>query len=1045
MNGVKNRNRIWWKILIAAALAAAVLAYLWVFVLEGRSLFPETSATVDGQISYAYSEQVQAALRSTESGCGQAEIIRSDPNQGEKTVAIAYFGLSSESVNDQLLRLLEEYGYQATFFVSGVEAAENEDFLQALREQGHDLGSGGLKGEGRAETKTQAQLVEDLVRSSQVLASLTDQPANLLYCPNTVYTDQVLQAALASGYEKVVEPDSAYILDYDSFETEAEARAFAENLAPGTLLMIVTDGSYQEIPLEPEVQPDVPAIDKQAGLQSQEEEPEERAENAVELTGWLLRSFQELAVQAVPVDRLASEPGAVETAERKALIYNSFLTDQQEVGLSLWGLSDPDTLERVRELLEEYGAQATFFATEPEVNTLREELTELAQAGYSVANGGSGSKDRLSQEALYQDILACGKALESVTQEKLMAFLPVGQLPLGEIYEEEALRLAAGAAGYVVLSPSNPETPCAGALYGIDLSEEDALEKLEEMLSEADAAGLAIRDVGRLLEDSGQMPAMTASEMRALRAENDGALAEIVSGVSTTEAAMSFLFYGVRNQAVTADVTRCLAAHGAAGTFFATLSELQNSQTQIETLLAAGQEVAVAYVENSTYPAEFDAVVRYLNSCRNYMRWRYGVEPELVLLPFDSASSEVREAASAAGFRIVDRGYTVVRSEDREIGAAGAAAAVEEVFTTTSLTRGGLVYFNMSYYQQDLDLEAGYRGETVCGNVVEAVLTQCVDAIAYRNPDTGEIEDGSRYAVKTCRDLLDSPLCYTLPDNQTQTDVALDKNVLTDMESDEERFAYIAEHYVGTPSADTYLELPGFDNSEVQQLDKDGLITDEKVLFITFDDWGTDQAINKLLYVLEKHDVKATFFIRANYVSYNPNLLRAIAEAGHEIASHSFNHLALADYNTSTRQYLNLSEEEIVALRNDLVQSYNELYRYVGDIEVNGEPALSPIFRPPTLAVSKDGISQVFDVGFTYSVSGNFSTHDYEANSVEELIHKFETGIRSGDQTYRIENGSCIVMHMSDESIYTAQALDIMIPIWKEQGYQFARVDSYLS
>ena len=36
-------------------------------------------------------------------------------------------------------------------------------------------------------------------------------------------------------------------------------------------------------------------------------------------------------------------------------------------------------------------------------------------------------------------------------------------------------------------------------------------------------------------------------------------------------------------------------------------------------------------------------------------------------------------------------------------------------------------------------------------------------------------------------------------------------------------------------------------------------------------------------------------------------------------------------------------------------------------------------------------------------------------------------------------------MHMSDESKYTAQALDIMIPIWKEQGYSFARLDSYLT
>ena len=64
---------------------------------------------------------------------------------------------------------------------------------------------------------------------------------------------------------------------------------------------------------------------------------------------------------------------------------------------------------------------------------------------------------------------------------------------------------------------------------------------------------------------------------------------------------------------------------------------------------------------------------------------------------------------------------------------------------------------------------------------------------------------------------------------------------------------------------------------------------------------------------------------------------------------------------------------------------------------------------------------------------------------MEQLIDTFKNGIVTGQRRLRIQNGSCIVMHMSDESKYTAQALDIMIPIWKEQGYSFARLDSYLT
>lgn len=34
------------------------------------------------------------------------------------------------------------------------------------------------------------------------------------------------------------------------------------------------------------------------------------------------------------------------------------------------------------------------------------------------------------------------------------------------------------------------------------------------------------------------------------------------------------------------------------------------------------------------------------------------------------------------------------------------------------------------------------------------------------------------------------------------------------------------------------------------------------IAFLTFDDWGTDVYVTKLLEVLRKHNVKATFFVR---------------------------------------------------------------------------------------------------------------------------------------------------------------------------------------
>ena len=102
------------------------------------------------------------------------------------------------------------------------------------------------------------------------------------------------------------------------------------------------------------------------------------------------------------------------------------------------------------------------------------------------------------------------------------------------------------------------------------------------------------------------------------------------------------------------------------------------------------------------------------------------------------------------------------------------------------------------------------------------------------------------------------------------------------------------------------------------------------------------------------------------------------------------------------------------------------------------------MFRPPTLAVSKIGLEQVFDVGYEYSISGNYSTGDYEASSYDDMIERLTKRSVGQNEYVTVENGTVLVMHMQENAKYTAQALDTMIPIWQAQGYTFARVDDYL-
>ena len=525
-----------------------------------------------------------------------------------------------------------------------------------------------------------------------------------------------------------------------------------------------------------------------------------------------------------------------------------------------------------------------------------------------------------------------------------------------------------------------------------------------------------------------------------MRRKNEGKLAEKQNIVYTTERALSFVFYGVGNKNAVIDAADKIKARNESGTFFITLDELMSCQSAVEHIVNDGHEIGIAYRATSDYPQGFDSVMSYINNWKKYAEWRYGINSDIVYMPFDKPSDETEEAINVSGCQLVGNTFIVVQNDDKEITLDGVPAALEKI-SHMRLMRGSFVCFNMSFYDNDKYSE---HGKTIFGSVLDGFIDEHVDSLAYRSHDTGEIEDASRFEVKTVSEMLKSPEKYIFV-NKKQNDITIDKNVLQNLGSEDAKFDFISEHYIGTSFVTSKNKLPGFTNAEISRMDTKGRFTDDKVLFLTFDDWGTEKSLNELLYVLEKNDVKATFFVTTQYVDSNPNMLRAIAVQGHQIGCHTDGHLPLSDsVEGSSNKAVTLTDEEAVALRKDVVTAYDKLYKYTGDVVVNGKQALSRMFRPPTLAVSRIGISQVFDVGYDYSVSGDMSTNDYKAKSYEDMVNQLKNGITDGGDHIAVHDGSIIVMHMLENAEYTAQALDYMIPLWKEQGYTFARLDDYL-
>src|SRR5690242_13905373 len=69
-----------------------------------------------------------------------------------------------------------------------------------------------------------------------------------------------------------------------------------------------------------------------------------------------------------------------------------------------------------------------------------------------------------------------------------------------------------------------------------------------------------------------------------------------------------------------------------------------------------------------------------------------------------------------------------------------------------------------------------------------------------------------------------------------------------------------------------------------------GLPQESRFLALTFDDGPSDPWTLRLLDVLARHQVRATFFMIGSRVKQRPDIARAVAAAGHEIGNHTYSH-----------------------------------------------------------------------------------------------------------------------------------------------------------
>ena len=194
-----------------------------------------------------------------------------------------------------------------------------------------------------------------------------------------------------------------------------------------------------------------------------------------------------------------------------------------------------------------------------------------------------------------------------------------------------------------------------------------------------------------------------------------------------------------------------------------------------------------------------------------------------------------------------------------------------------------------------------------------------------------------------------------------------------------------------------------------------GLPPGSRLLALTYDDGPNDPYTWHMLDVLERHGVKATFFLLGRFVQQKPEIARALVAAGHAIGSHTWDHpnLIFASAAETRRQ----------------LQQTREAVRDATGVDTT-------IFRPPFGGRRPASLRIARALGLQ-PVMWNVTCYDWKARSADEIVAHAERQIRGGD---------VILLHDGEyhrigvNRTRSVEATDRILSRYKSEGFEFVTI-----
>lgn len=195
---------------------------------------------------------------------------------------------------------------------------------------------------------------------------------------------------------------------------------------------------------------------------------------------------------------------------------------------------------------------------------------------------------------------------------------------------------------------------------------------------------------------------------------------------------------------------------------------------------------------------------------------------------------------------------------------------------------------------------------------------------------------------------------------------------------------------------------------------------------LTYDDGPNDPYTLRLLEILARHNVRATFFLIGLYVRQQPEIVREIQAGGHVIGNHTMTHPVL----------LGLSQKE---LREQLADCNASIE------DATGEAVR--FFRPPHGVRSAEVLRTAAELGLI-PVMWNVTGRDWTALSPEQIFRRLEQKVHMNQ---RWKKGSNILLHDGGQAHLgvdrgsTLEATSRLLESWSQGEHQFVTIDRWVS